>query len=86
MEFCIAVAPDIFTLSLKITRIRPDFFASNLSLKSQKITMKKSTNLKLEKQTIAIIKNNAGKKLANTETGAGGILASLVEICTSLTK
>lgn len=48
--------------------------------------MKKSTNLKLEKQTIAIIKNNATTKLQNTETSIGGIFASLVEICTSLTK
>lgn len=48
--------------------------------------MKKSNNLKLEKQTIAIIKNNASTQLKNTETSLAGILASLVEICTSLTK
>jgi hypothetical protein len=48
--------------------------------------MKKSTNLKLDKQTIAIIKNNSSSQLRNTETSLGDILASLVEVCTSLTR
>jgi hypothetical protein len=48
--------------------------------------MKKSTTLKLEKQTIAIIKKNVSTQVKNDDTGTGGVLASLVEICTSLTK
>jgi hypothetical protein len=60
--------------------------ASVFFLNHKQLQMKKSTNLKLEKQTIAIIKNNASTKLKNADTSIGDILASLVEICTSLTK